>query len=104
MGQDIKLDGGEITVLKAIGLSCTSITGKQLIERSKEMETAEFIDTLNGLIELGYVLSNKMNIHSLEAVEHGIFRVNSGYAHELRNALSPGRGRDQSGERRRRRA
>ncbi|MEP6685481.1 MAG: hypothetical protein ABJB22_01780 [Verrucomicrobiota bacterium] len=103
MSRDIKLDGGEITVLKAIGLSCAPILGKTLIERAKEMESTEFIDTLDGLLDLGYVLSNKVNIRSLEDMEHAVFRVNSGYAHELRNALSPGRVRDQSAERRRRR-
>jgi hypothetical protein len=102
MGQEIKLDGGEITVLKAIGLSGAPILGKQLIERSNEMEPAELIDTLDGLLELGYVLSSKVKVRYLEDIEHAVFRVNSGYAHELRNALTPGRRRDQSGERRRR--
>jgi hypothetical protein len=101
--RDIKLDGGEITVLKTLGLSGSQMYGKQLIDHHKEMETAEFIDTLNGLISLGYVLSNKVNLRMLEDVERASFRVNPAYAHDLRDALNPGRKREQEKPRRRRR-
>ncbi len=104
MHREIKLDGGEITVLKTLGLSGSQMNGKQLAEHGKEMETAEFIDTLNGLISLGYVLSNKVNLRMLEDVERAFFRVNPAYAHDLRDALNPGRKREQEKPRRRRRS
>ena len=103
MQREIKLDGGEITVLKTLGLSGSQMYGKLLIDHLKEMETAEFIDTLNGLISLGYVLSNKVNLRMREDVERAFFRVNPGYAHDLRDALNPGRKREQEKPRRRRR-
>ena len=104
MHRDIKLDGGEITVLKTLGLSGSQMYGKLLIDHLKELETAEFIDTLNGLISLGYVLSNKVNLRMLEDVERAFFRVNPAYAHDLRDALNPGRKREQEKPRRRRRS
>lgn len=104
MDRDIKLDGGEITVLKTLGLSGAQMYGKLLADRMEDMETAEFIDTLNGLISLGYVLSNKVNLRMLEDVERAFFRVNSAYAKDLRDALNPGRRREQDHSRRRRRS
>ena len=58
-------------------------------------KSAEFIDTLSGLISLGYVLSNKVNLRKMEDVERAFFRVNAAYAHDLRDAINPGRRRDQ---------
>jgi hypothetical protein len=103
MHREIKLDGGEITVLKTLGLSGSQMYGKLLVDHLKEMETAEFIDTLNGLISLGYVLSNKVNLRMREDVERAFFRVNPSYAHDLHDALNPGRRREQEKPRRRRR-
>jgi len=104
MAREIKLDGGEITILKTIGLSGAQLYGKQLLERMNDMETAEVLDTLNGLISLGYVFSNKVNLRLIEDVEHAFFHVNSAYARDLRDAISPGRHRDQDRTRRRRRS
>ena len=89
MARDITLDGGEITILKRIGLSGTPVYGKMLLARDEEMETGELIDTLVGLIEQGYVLSNKVNIRSLEDVKTAFFRVDASYAKELRDAINP---------------
>lgn len=104
MAREIKLDGGEISVLKAIGLSGSPSLGRGLVERSQGMETAEFLDTLNGLLSLGYVISNKVNVRSLDDIKSASFRVNPAHAQELRTALHPGRNRDQRQERRRRRS
>src|ERR1051326_1283922 len=76
VGREIKLDGGEISILKKIGLSGSPLFGKLLVERIEEMETGEFLDSLCGLIDLGYVLSNKVNIRLMEDVEKASFRVN----------------------------
>jgi hypothetical protein len=103
MGREIKLDGGEITVLKTLGLSGNSLLGKLLMERSGGMEPAELLDTLKGLLDLGYVVSNKVNVYSLAEAERALFRVNPAHASDLKDAIHPGRSRDQTGERRRRR-
>jgi hypothetical protein len=104
MARDIILDGGEITLLKKIGLSGAQVYGKMLIDRVEGMETAEFLDTLIGLIDQGYVLSNKVNIRLIEDVERAFFRVNAAYAKDLRDAVNPGRKRDRErAERQRRR-
>lgn len=94
MGREIKLDGGEISVLKKIGLSGAPLFGKLLIDRIEEMETGEFLDTLMGLIDLGYVLSNKVNIRLMADVEKAFFRVNPAFTKDLQDAVNPSRKRE----------
>jgi hypothetical protein len=103
MGREIKLDGGEITLLKKLGLSGTQVYGKMLIDRVDSMETQEFLDTLTGLIDQGYVLSNKVNIRVIEDVERAFFRTNPADAKDLRDAVNPGRKRDRERTQRQRR-
>jgi hypothetical protein len=100
--REIKLSGGEITILKLLGLSGTPISGKQLVERAKELEPAEFLDTLDGLLSMDYVISNKVNIRLMEDVEHAFFRVNAAHTRDLREAINPGRRRERDRSRRRR--
>jgi hypothetical protein len=103
MGREINLDGGEITLLKKLGLSGTQVYGKMLLDRVEGMETAELLETLTGLIDQGYVLSNKVNIRLIEDVEKAFFRVNPAYSKDLRDAVNPGRRREQERTRRQRR-
>lgn len=103
MKREIKLDGGEITILKSIGLSGSPIYGKLLLDRIGEVQEAEFVDTLTGLISLDYVLSSKVTIRSLQDIEHAFFRVNSSFSHDLRDAVRPGKRREEDRARRRRR-
>ena len=102
MRREINLSGGEISLLKTMGLSGAPVYGKLLIERIGEMETGEFLDELNGLIMLGYVLSDKVNLRTMEDVERAVFHVNASYARDLRDAIQPGRRREQERRRRRR--
>ena len=102
MHREINLSGGEITLLKTLGLSGTPVYGKILIERIGEMESAEFLDELTGLISLGYVLCDKVNVRTVEDVERAVFRVNASYARDLRDALNPSRRREEKSRRRRR--
>ena len=105
MSREIHLDGGEIGVLKTIGLSGTQIAGKALLEKIDEMIPAEFVETLDGLLTRGYVMSNKVNVRTVEDVERAFFRVNPAYSRDLRVAVHPSRAREQerSGRRQRRR-
>jgi hypothetical protein len=102
MEREINLSGGEITLLKAMGLSGSPVFGRLLVEKIGEMETAEFLDDLNGLISLGYVLADKVNVRTMEDVERSVFRVNSSYARDLRDSIQPGRRREREQRRRRR--
>ena len=103
MGREIKLDGGEITILKKLGLSGTPLLGKLLIDRMGEMETAEFLDSLIGLIDLGYVLCNKVNIRLMEDVEKASFRTNPAFSKDLQDAVNPSRKRERERQERLRR-
>ena len=88
-GREINLDGGEISIIKALGTGGGEIDGETLLERVSELDEAELIDTLKGLIALGYVSSDKNSFHNKEELRKGNFQVNSGYAKDLREALDP---------------
>jgi len=100
--REIRLNGGEVTILKTLGLSGTPMNGKMLEERAG-MEKTEFLETLTGLIDQGYVDSSKVNITDMDDVERASFRVNSSYSRDLRDALHPNRKREERGRRQRRR-
>jgi len=102
MKREINLSGGEITLLKTLGLSGTPTYGKLLTESIGEMVQAEFLDELTGLIEQGYILADKVNIRTMEDVERAVFRVNASYARDLKDAIQPGRRREREQRRRRR--
>ena len=102
MKREINLSGGEITLLKTLGLSGTPTYGKLLAESIGEMVQGEFLDELTGLIEQGYVLADKVNIRTMEDVERSVFRVNASYARDLKDAIQPGRRREREQRRRRR--
>jgi hypothetical protein len=100
---EIKLNGGEITILKTLGLSGAAMAGSQLVDRTEEMESAEFLDTLTGLIALDYVVASRVNIRTMESVKAASFRVNATLSRELREAVYPSRqGKPDAGRRRRR--
>ena len=100
MHREINLSGGEITLLKSLGLSGTPTQGRLLAEQIDDMGQGEFLDDLSGLISQGYVLADKVNIRTMEDVERAIFRVNASYARDLKDAIRPGH---REPERRRRR-
>jgi hypothetical protein len=102
VSRELNLDGGEITVLKTLGLTGAPMPGKFLIQRAHEMETGELIDTLEGLVSMGYVLSSKVNVRTIEDIEHAFFRVNPSYSHALRESIHPSRTRETTQRRRRR--
>jgi hypothetical protein len=101
---EINLNGGEISILKTIGLGGGTFDGLQLAQRMTEMETAEFLDSLEGLMSMDYVLSNKLNIRTIDDVKSADFRVNPAVARELREAVYPSRSRQPETRRRRRRS
>lgn len=101
---EITLNGGEISILKTIGLSGGMVGGKQLADRMDDMGSAEFLDSLEGLMSMGYVVSNKVNIRSMDAVESASFRVNPAFARDLKGAVYPSRQRKADTGRRQRRS
>lgn len=102
MHREINLSGGEITLLKTLGLSGTPTPGKLLLNQIDEMAAAEFLDDLSGLISLGYILADKVNVRTMEDVERSVFRVNASYSRDLKDAIHPGRKREPERRRRRR--
>jgi hypothetical protein len=87
---EINLDGGEVSIIKALGLSSSEMTGEDLMDKvSTDVLPAELIDCMKGLMDLGYVDSDKSSFYNMDEFKAIHFRVNSGYAKDLREALSP---------------
>ena len=87
---EVNLEGGEISVIKALGFSGASMSGKQLRSVMAEFDYAELVDTVQGLMMTGYVLSDKSTFNEEEDFDRALFSVNTGYAKELREALDRG--------------
>ncbi|MFQ3577679.1 MAG: hypothetical protein SNJ52_01535 [Verrucomicrobiia bacterium] len=97
----ISLSGGEVNILKAVGLMGTQIRGDELATRVTDMETAELIDTIKGLMLSGYIISDEERLNDAKDLERATFRVNTAYSRELRDTIS-GRAKEQISRRRRR--
>ena len=89
MAHDIQLDGAEISVLKAIGIGGGEVDGATLLQRCKGLDASALIDTLKGLIDVGYVDSDASSFYSQTEVEKASFRVNSGWSKDLSEAVDP---------------
>ena len=89
MGHEIQLSGGDITMIKSIGLSGTAISGGILITRCMGMGDAEIIESLKDLIALGYVVADDEDFHTGSDINKIQFRVNTSYARDLKEALDP---------------
>jgi len=96
------LNGGEISILKTLGLSGSTMAGQQLVDRLEEMDAGEFLDTLEGLMSMDYVVSNKVNIRTMDDVSKATFRVNPAQARDLKEAVYPSRKKPEPSRRRRR--
>ena len=55
----------------------------------------------NELVESDPVVTDKVNVRTMEDVERAIFRVNASYARDLKDALRPGRKEPEKRRRRR---
>ena len=93
---DINLDGGEITIIKALGTGGSDVDGETLLARVAPLEAAEVIDALQGLVMMGYVSADNSTFHALEEMKKMNFRVNSGYSKDLKEALDPQQGKPKS--------
>jgi hypothetical protein len=89
MASNINLDGGEISIIKALGLSGGEITGEQLAMRVPELAAGELITTVKTLVMMGYVISDDSSLKKKDDFDKAHFHVNSGYAHELKEAIDP---------------
>jgi len=88
--REINLDGGEISIIKALGSSSSEMLGGDLIEKvAIDLAPAEVIDTIKGLMALGYVDADKSGFYNVEDLKPIYFRINSGYSKDLRDALDP---------------
>ena len=96
MGREIQLDGTEISVVKALGVGGGEIDGETLIARCENLDIAELIDTLHGLMMQGFVDADSSSFYNKKEMAEINFRVNSGYSKDLKEALDPQAGAKKS--------
>lgn len=89
MAREIQLDGTETYVLKSLGIGSGDTDGATLMERCPDLDLADLTSTLKGLMTMGYVDADDESFHNKELFEKTHFRVNSGWAKDLREALDP---------------
>jgi hypothetical protein len=89
MGREIQLDGAEISVIKAVGIGAGDMEGSVLLERCADLDFAELSDTVKGLMSVGYLDGDSDAFHNQEEFEKVHFRVNPGYAKDLKEVLDP---------------
>ena len=89
MAREISLSGGDVSVIKALGLSGSQMSGKTLLGRLSAMEGAEVVDTLGGLVQMDYVLCDVDRLRSVEDMQEASFSVNTAMLRDLREALMP---------------
>ena len=86
MAKAIKLSGREMGIMRSIGFGL-GVTGAELSERT-QIAPDDLCDTLNALIQMGYVETRSMTEHVLlteYASEN--FEVNPSYANDLKEAM-----------------
>ncbi len=87
-------------MLRAIGLNGAGIDGETLLARLSFMSDLDLVDTLRGLVLVGYVVADRDRFQTTEEIKALNFAVNSAYSRDLREIIS---GRKKDRERRRRR-
>ncbi len=94
MEREIKLSGGEISEMKMIGTSGAPTFGRLLLDKIDDAEKPEFVETLNDLIAMDYLIANRVGLRPVEDVEKSFFRVNPTHSRDLRGAMNPGKKRE----------
>lgn len=84
----INLDGGEISIIRALGFAGTQMLGRDLKSRVDRMNDSALSECLQTLIAVGYV-SASPDFDRAEDLDRTQFSVNSGYAKALREAIDP---------------
>lgn len=86
---NINLDGGEISIIKALGFGGAPMNGELVFDRCPGLEQAEFMDTIKGLIMFGYVTCDHNALQTFDDFRKANFQVNSGYSRDLKETLNP---------------
>ena len=84
----INLDGGEITIIRALGVSGAPMAGRDLKGHVGGVSDQNLAETLKTMIALGYITAIP-DLDLAEDFDKVTFAVNSGYARDLKEALEP---------------
>ena len=84
----INLDGGEISIIRALGFSGSPMQGRDLKGRIGRMSDSDLADCLKMMIALGYI-SATPELDDAKDLDKAAFTVNSGYARALKEAMEP---------------
>lgn len=84
----INLDGGETSIIRALGFAGTPMPGSDLKGRVGRMRPSDLADTLKTLITLGYVVATP-DLDDADDFDAVMFAVNTGYSKALQEAIDP---------------
>jgi hypothetical protein len=84
----INLDGGEVSIIRALGFSGAQMLGRDLKGKVGRMTDDDLAESLKMMIALGYI-SATPELDRPEELDKTAFAVNSGYAKLLREAIDP---------------
>jgi DNA-binding IclR family transcriptional regulator len=86
MAREIKLNGRELGVMRAIGFGL-GVPGAELQERTN-IEPEDLCDLLNTLLDIGYLETPSMKERvTLDEMPAELFEINPSYAGELKVAM-----------------
>ncbi len=85
---NIHLDGGETSLIKALGFGGAPVSGSDLKTRLPGLNDTALLDTLQTLISVGYI-SSSTDLGSAEEIDRNSFFINPGYARQLKEAIDP---------------
>lgn len=89
MSNEFNLDGVEISVIKALGFGSSDMSGESLLQHVSEVGETELINTVQTLLMMGYVISDKAAFRTSDEFRAANFHVNSGYQRDLKESLHP---------------
>ena len=89
MSNEFNLDGVEISIIKALGFGSSDMSGESLLQHVSEVGETELINTVQTLLMMGYVISDKAALRTPEEFRAANFHVNSGYQRDLKESLHP---------------
>lgn len=86
----INLDGGETSIIRALGFSGAPMSGRDLKGRVERMSDNALTESLKTLISIGYITSTP-DLDLVEDLDKTVFAVNTGYSKDLKEAIEPSR-------------
>lgn len=85
---DFHLSGREVSLVKALGFGGVPIDGATLMRAMGDMNDADFMGLLRGLIVQGIVEGDNENFRTIDEAKAAHYCINAEHARDVRDALT----------------